>query len=243
MQKADRKRRQAISNNRSISGRQQELRKRDDRMSKNLNGAFIALEGIDGSGKTTQIRLLSERLRERGLSVYCTMEPTDSPIGSMIHQIMTGRMQADPKVIAALFTADRLDHLLNEVNGIAQTVKAGITVLTDRYYFSSYAYQSTDLPMEWIIQSNEPCGEILKPDLNIFIEVDPQTAMERISRGRFQKELFEEKSRLKQVRQNYLEAFERLADQEQVAVIDGNQAQEAVAEDIWRAVQEYGLCR
>lgn len=209
----------------------------------NKNGAFIAFEGIDGSGKTTQIRLLSERLQERGIAVYRTMEPTDSPVGSMIHQIMTGRMHADPRVIAALFTADRLDHLLNEVNGIARTVEEGIMVLTDRYYFSSYAYQSTDLPMEWLIHANEPCSDILKPDVNIFIDVDPQSAMERISRGRFQKELFEETSRLEQVRRNYLEAFERLADNEQVNVIDGNRTQEAVAEDIWRTVQEYGLCR
>ncbi len=108
----------------------------------NHNGVLIAFEGIDGSGKSTQIRLLAERLREKRISFYTTMEPSDAPIGSMIRQILTGRMQADPKVIAALFTADRLDHLLNDVNGVVRKIENGTVVLMDRYYFSSYAYQS-----------------------------------------------------------------------------------------------------
>ena len=117
-------------------------------------GKFIAFEGIDGSGKSTQVRLLAERLRSENIPFYTTMEPTDSPVGSLIHQIMTGRVKADPKVIAALFVADRLDHLLNDVNGISQKIDEGTTVIMDRYYFSSYAYQSVDAPMDWVIQAN-----------------------------------------------------------------------------------------
>lgn len=202
-------------------------------------GAFIAFEGIDGSGKSTQIQMLSEKLRELGISFYATMEPTDSPVGSMIHQIMTGRMQADHRVIAALFVADRLDHLLNEVNGVSHKIDEGISVIMDRYCFSSYAYQSVEVPMEWLIQANALSSEILRPDISIFIDTDPDTALERIAKNRFQRELFEEKSRLIQVRQRYMEAFDRLKDFEKVTVTDGNRPADEVAQDIWNAVEGY----
>lgn len=208
-------------------------------MQSNNKGKFIAFEGIDGSGKSTQIRILAERLKMQGDTCYTTMEPTDSPIGSLIHQIMTGRIKTDNKVIAALFVADRLDHLLNDVDGIVSKVNEGITVLTDRYYFSSYAYQSVDMPMDWIIQANEQSCQILRPTVNIFIDTDPDIAMERIARNRFHRELFEKKSRLIEVREKYLEAFEKRKDVEQVMIIDGNRSEREIAEDIWEKLQIY----
>ncbi len=201
-------------------------------------GKFIAFEGIDGSGKSTQVRLLAERLRSENIPFYTTMEPTDSPVGSLIHQIMTGRVKADPKVIAALFVADRLDHLLNDVNGISQKIDEGTTVIMDRYYFSSYAYQSVDAPMDWVIQANEQSSAILRPAVNIFIDIDPDTALERIVKSRFQRELFEEKSRLTIVRQKYIEAFDKLQGVEQVAVVDGNGSPKEIAADVWDIVKK-----
>lgn len=201
-------------------------------------GKFIAFEGIDGSGKSTQVRLLAERLRSENILFYTTMEPTDSPVGSLIHQIMTGRVKADPKVIAALFVADRLDHLLNDVNGISQKIDEGTTVIMDRYYFSSYAYQSVDAPMDWVIQANEQSSAILRPTVNIFIDIDPDTALERIAKSRFQRELFEEKSRLTIVRQKYIEAFDKLQGVEQVAVVDGNGSPKEIAADVWDIVKK-----
>ena len=177
-------------------------------------GKFIAFEGIDGSGKSTQIRLLREKMKAEGMGCYTTMEPTDSPIGSLIHQIMTGRVKTDNRAIAALFAADRLDHLLNDVNGIVHKIDEGVTVLTDRYYFSSYAYHSVDMPMDWVIKANEQSSLILKPTVNIFIDISPDVALARIAENRFERELYEEKSRLLQVREKYLEAFERLKDEE-----------------------------
>ena len=208
-------------------------------MQSNNKGKFIAFEGIDGSGKSTQIRILAERLKMQGDTCYTTMEPTDSPIGSLIHQIMTGRIKTDNKVIAALFVADRLDHLLNDVDGIVSKVNEGITVLTDRYYFSSYAYQSVDMPMDWIIQANEQSSQILRPTVNIFIDTDPDIAMERIARNRFHRELSEKKSRLIEVREKYLEAFEKRKDVERVMIIDGNRSEREIAEDIWEKLQIY----
>lgn len=202
-------------------------------------GKFIAFEGIDGSGKSTQIRLLANKLKEIGIYCYTTMEPTDSPIGSLIHQIMTGRIKTDNKVIAGLFVADRLDHLLNDVNGVLPKIMEGTTVITDRYYFSSYAYHSVDMPMDWVIQANAQSKELLQPTITIFIDVNPDNAVERIAKNRFHQELFEKKSRLIKVREKYLEAFEKLKDEENIVIIDGNRSQEEIAEEIWDKVKSY----
>lgn len=202
-------------------------------------GNFIAFEGIDGSGKSTQIALLTNRLNKEGIYCYTTMEPTDSPIGSLIHQIMTGRVKTDNRVIAGLFVADRLDHLLNEVDGIVPKINEGTTVITDRYYFSSYAYHSVDVPMDWVIKANEQSSAILRPTITIFIDVNPDTAVERIAKNRFHQELFEKKSRLVKVRENYLKAFELLEKDENYVIIDGNQSQEKIAEIVWDTVKGY----
>lgn len=201
-------------------------------------GRFIVFEGIDGSGKSTQIRLLSERLRKEDISCYTTMEPTDSPIGSMIHQIMIGRMKTDNKVIAALFAADRLDHLLNDVNGLVSKIEEGTTVISDRYYLSSYAYHSVDMPMEQVIALNAPSRDLLKPDIHIFIDVDPDTAVQRIAVNRQHTELFEKKSRLARTRECYLEAIEKLKE-EHIVIIDGTQSVEKIAEEVWESVRRF----
>lgn len=202
-------------------------------------GKFIAFEGIDGSGKSTQIQYLMEKLKENNIYYYTTMEPTDSPIGSLIHQIMMGRIKTDNKVIAALFVADRLDHLLNDINGLKAKIDEGITVISDRYYFSSYAYHSVDMPMEWVIQANDQCKRILQPTVTVFIDVDPDVAIERIAKNRFHQELFEKKSRLVKVREKYFEAFKRERDNENIIVLDGNKQPAEIADEIWKKVQIY----
>lgn len=202
-------------------------------------GNFIAFEGIDGSGKSTQIRMLDARMKEQGIYCYTTMEPTDSPIGSLIHQIMMGRIKTDNKAIAALFVADRLDHLLNDVNGIVNKINEGTTVITDRYYFSSYAYHSVDMPMDWVIKANEQSSNILRPTVNVFIDISPDVAIERIAKNRFHQELFEKKSRLIKVREKYLEAFDKLKEEECIIKVDGNRSEQEIADDIWEGIKEF----
>lgn len=205
----------------------------------NDSGKFIVFEGIDGSGKTTQMQMLAKRLKKKGTTCYATMEPTGGPVGSMVRQILSGRMKADNRVIAALCAADRLDHLLNETDGLTAKLEKGITVLSDRYYFSSYAYQGLDMPMDWIIKINSQCSDVLKPTVNIFIDIDADTAMERITKNRFHQELFEKKSKLARIRDNYFEAFECLKETEQVIVIDGTGTPEQISEVIWEHVKGY----
>ncbi len=202
-------------------------------------GKFIVFEGIDGSGKSTQASLLTERLCREGIYCYPTYEPTYSPVGSLIRQILVGRIKTDNKAIAALFVADRLDHLLNDVDGIAAKINEGTTVICDRYYFSSYAYHSVDMDMDWVIKANEPSSQILRPTVNIFIDVDPDVALKRIAKNRQHRELFEKRSRLIQVREKYMEAFDRLKEEEEIIILDGDREPEEIAREVWEKVRKY----
>jgi len=95
------------------------------------------------------------------------------------------------------------------------------------------------MDMDWIIKINEESSQVLKPTVNIFIDIDANTAMERISKNRFHQELFEKKSKLARIRENYLEAFDKLKDSENVIIIDGTQSPQQIADEIWENVKGY----
>ena len=181
-------------------------------------GKFIVFEGIDASGKSTQIRMLEEYLKSKGVPVYITREPTDSPFGALAHQCMTGRIQSDEKAIAAIMAADRLDHIYNKTNGLLDKINAGVTVISDRYYFSSYAYQGAHLDMDWVIELNRLSAEALRPDVNIFIDIDAQTSMQRLQ-GRGDLERYEKLDKQLKVREQYFAAFKRLQGSERVEIV------------------------
>ncbi len=201
-------------------------------------GKFIVFEGIDGSGKSTQMKILSERLKTREIKTRLTLEPTYGLAGEVLHNILSGKIKADPKVTAALFVADRLDHITNEKDGVLKSLEAGETVLCDRYYFSSYAYQSTEVPAEWVVEANRLCAETLKPDVTIFIDISPDTAMERIVENRETVEIYENKEKLTRVREAYFAAFERMKNFETVKIINGERAVEEIADEIESFVVE-----
>jgi dTMP kinase len=202
-------------------------------MRKNL---FLAFEGIDGSGKSTQVKMLVDKLTKAGHKVYTTCEPTNGPIGKMIRDIFNHRMDGDHRTIAALFVADRLEHLLSKTDGILRKLEEGFTVITDRYYFSSYAYHSVHVDMNWVIEANKLAAELLRPDLNIYIDVAPEIGMARLRKGRDSVELYETIENQKKVYAKYTEAFEREKDKEKVLIVNGAQSPEAVADDIWQRI-------
>jgi len=181
------------------------------------NGKFIVFEGIDGSGKSTQIRKISKRLETFDYRVYSTFEPTDGPIGSLIRQMLSGKVPTDQRTIASLFAADRTEHLVNKVSGIRHKVDQGEIVLCDRYYFSSY---------------------ILRPDVTIFIDVDPDICFERIKNSRSNFEMYEKLDIMKKVRANYFKAFDALNGLETIAIIDGNSTMEIVEDAILHEVKK-----
>lgn len=205
----------------------------------NNKGKFFVFEGIDGSGKSTQVKLLAKTLEEKGHKVYTTCEPTDGAIGKFIREILRGGVKASEKTIAALFLADRLDHLENELNGLRQKVDEGYIVICDRYYFSSYAYHSAHVPLSWVIEANSVCADILKPTLNLFLDISPQKSLERIQAGREDFELFENEERLTTTRTQYFNAFERLKEQENIAIINADDNIESLSANILAEVTKH----
>ncbi|WP_457554143.1 dTMP kinase [Desulfobacula sp.] len=199
---------------------------------------MIVFEGIDGSGKSTQIKRISRRLEISGYKVYPTFEPTDGPIGSLIRQMLSGKVATDQRTIASLFAADRTDHLVNKENGIRHKVDKGQIVLCDRYYFSSYAYHAQYIDMKWVIHANSLNADILRPDVTIFIDVDPDICFERIKSNRSNFDMYEKIDIMKKVRANYFKAFDTLKDLEKVVIINGNSSMEKVEDAISKEIKK-----
>jgi dTMP kinase len=199
---------------------------------------FIAFEGLDGSGKSTHVRLLAEELKGQGLKIYTTAEPTSSRIGQIIKDIFKHKMEADHRTIAALYAADRLDHLTNQTDGILKKIEEGYTVITDRYYFSSYAYHGTHMDINWVINANSLSADLLRPDLNIYIDVTPEESMKRLNKSRDAIQLYESIENLKKVKEKYFEAFDLLGGKEKISIIDGNRSEKEISNDIWKEVSK-----
>jgi len=106
-------------------------------------GKFIVIEGIDGSGKTTQVKKIEKLLTHNDFHVHVTRECTDNPIGKLLRNLyLSGKRKCDERVINMLYAADRLDHITNEEDGMLNILNEGIHVLSDRYYLSSLAYDT-----------------------------------------------------------------------------------------------------
>lgn len=190
-------------------------------------GLFIVLEGIDGSGTTTHARLLADWLTAGGHAVTPTAEPTKRPIGVLIRQILQGRLadagglavHADETTMAFLFAADRADHLQNI---ILPALYAGRIVLSDRHYLSSVAYQSLRADMAWVESLNTG---FCRPDLTVFLDIDPVAALRRKLRGGETAERYENTALLKRVRANYLAAIEHArAAGERIETLDASES-------------------
>lgn len=201
-------------------------------------GRFIVIEGIDGAGKTTQIELLANRLREQGRVVHVTAEPTASVSGGLLRDALGGIANRTACEMAALFVLDRIFHNVNP-NGINAMLEKGIDVICDRYYYSSLAYQGSETDFEWVKSMNLDCPEIRTPDLCIFLDLSPEESLKRISKGRTSTELYERLDTLVSVRNRFFEVFELLRDRDNIKVIDTTgDGIEEVAKKIASAVEE-----
>jgi dTMP kinase len=196
-------------------------------------GKFIVFEGIDGSGKSTVANKIFKRLNELDISTHKTFEPTDSPIGSVIRNILNKRIVADEKTIGALFLADRLDHIQNNANGMLKFLNEGTNVISDRYYYSSYAYHVPHLSLDWVIAANKVCADLLRPDIVFFLDITPEVSMERLNKNRKFHDLFETKERITQVYHNYKAAIKKEGDKDNVVIIDANRPADEVFESAW----------
>ncbi|MCW4010871.1 MAG: dTMP kinase [Candidatus Bathyarchaeota archaeon] len=190
-------------------------------------GAFIVIEGLDGSGKTTQAKLLAAKLKKSHGAVY-TAEPSRGKIGKFIrNHILYGEERPPTSVEALLFAADRIDHVQTEV---APALERGQLVVSDRYLYSSLAYQgSAGLGLQWIEALNQ---HALKPDLALFIDVDPETVLGRLRRKKSVMETLETQRSVRQVYLHYVAKGD-------LTRIDGNKPKKAVAEQVLSAVTAF----
>ena len=132
---------------------------------------------------------------------------------------------------------------MNETYGLLKKLEEGYIVISDRYYFSSYAYHGTHMDMNWVIEANAMSARLLRPTVNLFIDVPTEVCIQRIQRNREEVELYETLDNLKLVREKYMEAFAHLKGEEVIQFIDGNQAPEKIAADIWSSVKTYAEIR
>ncbi len=167
---------------------------------------FVVLEGLDGSGTTTQLRLLKDAFERRGERCYATHEPTEKPIGKLIRSVLTGDREMAPCSLALLFAADRSEHLYAP-GGIVAALQAGSYVASDRYLFSSLVYQSLGCPADYVAALN---ARFPLPRHLLFIDTPPEQCQRRIAarRGR---ELFEEQPLQHEIRQRYLAVLRQFA--------------------------------
>ncbi|MCV6630206.1 MAG: dTMP kinase [Flavobacteriaceae bacterium] len=202
----------------------------------NNKGKFIVFEGIDGSGKSTISKMLHEKINMEITRSYYTFEPTDSPIGSVIRNILNRRIKTDEKTIAALFLADRLDHIQNESNGILNFLNDGINVISDRYYYSSYAYHVPHISLDKVIEMNALCAAILRPDIVFYLDVSVSESLKRISKNRNFNDFYETELKITQARDNYLRAIEKEGKKDHVVIINANRDIEDIFNEIWNHV-------
>ena len=202
-----------------------------------MAGKFIVFEGLDGSGKSTQIRCLEQRLRDMGRRVDVTAEPTVSALGGLVRDALSGFTPRSGGEIAALFMADRVAHNVNPVNGIGKLLSEGCVVLCDRYYYSSLAYQGTVTDPEWVFHINIDCPEIRKPDLCVFLDLDDEECLRRMERGRSYREIYENENSLLAVRRRYYEIFRRLEHRDNICIVNAARTPEEVAADVLSAVK------
>ncbi|RYH53414.1 MAG: dTMP kinase [Alcaligenaceae bacterium] len=171
---------------------------------------FIVFEGLDGSGTSTQASMLEKALLADGRKVMLTSEPSPGPVGNMIRQAFKGRIkfQADQekfdRQMAYLFAADRYDHLYNDIDGVIPMMTRGMTVISTRYYFSSFAYHCSQAEhWELVHRLNQ---DFPAPDLLVYLRNPVDESVRRLS-NRPTLDSYETAEKLTVVAQNYERIF------------------------------------
>jgi len=188
-------------------------------------GVFICIEGIDASGKTTHARRLVENLRGKGFDAVYTTEPTLGEIGKIIRTNILQSQERVPSMIEALlFAVDRIEHVENMVKPALQE---GKIVISDRYVYSSLAYQgAAGLDLKWIEEINKFA---IPPDLAIYIDIPAEVVFERLRREKSVMENFQTQCKVREI---YL----KLVEDGRLIPINGNRPGNEVEKDILEIV-------
>ena len=201
-------------------------------MKKNIYpGKFIVLEGLDGSGQSTESAFLRDFLIEKNYKVLMTKEPTIiSEAGKKIKQVLEEKEKNSPLDLQKLFVEDRKLHLDNI---IIPNLKDGKIVISDRYFFSTFAYGVSDgLDLNLLIEMN---NDFLIPDLTFFLDVNQDICIKRVEKRGAPKTLFEKREKLKKVYENYKKIMKNF---ENVYFINGESTPDKVFEEIKKYVEK-----
>jgi len=192
-------------------------------------GAFICIEGLDASGKTTHARRLVRELKQRGFKAMYTTEPSSGEIGEFIRTYILQRKERVPGAVEALlFAVDRVVHLEQRVKPALQK---GKIVVSDRYVYSSLAYQgAAGLDLNWIAEINR---SVVSPDLAIYIDVAPEILIKRM---KWRKKSVMERL---QVQRKVQEVYLKLVNDGRLIRVDGNRSVNEVARDILTIVLDF----
>lgn len=208
-----------------------------------MSGFFIVFEGADGSGKSTQARMLADHLQQLGSDVILTREPGGCPVAEEIREIVLSKdeKQMEPVTEAMLYAAARAEHVANIIK---PALEAGKIVLCDRYLLSSLAYQGygRELGVEAVRRINEPAVAGCLPDLTIFINISPEQAFKRMNE-------LKERDRLERAGMSFHErvfnGYIELSKSEEVISVDAqgtkNETHEIIKQKIIPILKDKGL--
>jgi len=207
----------------------------DEIREKLIKGRFIVFEGLDGSGQTTQVNFLVNFLKKNRIPVFQTKEPTkNSEFGREIRKVLKGEAQINPQGLQELFAKDRESHLKNE---IIPNLEQGRIVVSDRYYFSSFAFGSSDGADEsWLLRRNK---DFLLPDAVFFLDVKPEIAIKRIQNRGGKIEFFERKEKLEKAYNFYKYFLKKFENETRIFYINGEKSPENVFTDIKNIIQKF----
>ncbi|MCP4603815.1 MAG: dTMP kinase [Proteobacteria bacterium] len=209
-----------------------------------IDGHFIVIEGIDGAGTSTQAAELKKRFSEFGLPAHVTAEPSTGPMGSIIRQILSGRLivrryhgvsAPNWMTMSLLFAADRHDHLESEIQ---PNLREGVNVICDRYMYSSVVYQSVssedDQTAQWIREINR---YTTKPDLVLCLRVSLEEAMRRRRERNQSVEIFDDPA----FQQKLAVAYDNLTQmfpEVNIITIDADRPVDEITEECWSHVEK-----
>lgn len=203
---------------------------------------FIVFEGIDGSGTTTQIKRLAEHFPEDKL--YLSAEPTKNETGLFLRKMLRGYFSVSEKTASYLFAADRCEHIYGK-NGVIEETAKGKIALSDRYFFSSLAYQSVTCGKELpeLLNSPFPLPEIL-----FYFKIDPEISLKRVlSRGET-REIYEKIEFQKKTAELYENVINEYRKPEKnggmkIITIDAEKNMDEISEIIWNSVKNLPICK
>ncbi len=200
-------------------------------------GILIAIEGMDGSGKTTQAERVVEELKKKKVKAIYTKEPTDEPTGRLIREILSGKLTVPPLSLQYLFCADRGVHQ----GELEKYLEKGYVIVTDRYFWSAVAYGISDMegrPDYYMAAFSilSMYNQFLSPDYTFYLDLPVETAYKRIRKSSKHGEIYDKKEKLITIQKGYNVLVKKYPTE--FTVVDGNRGVNEILEDLLQKIQK-----